>query len=130
MGFLVLAGLFEPGTVVELFEVTDEATLRVENEQLVGKRLADARGSVGFDGLEVGQRYIARGKDVYGHPVEERARGLAQDEGTELAQEPIRPVPQNVGTQEAPEPKQPAAEPDAILHTGVPAGLPLGVTTS
>lgn len=130
MGFVVLAGLFEPGTVVELFEVNDGSVLRVETEPLAGKRLADSNGSVGFDGLDVGQRFIARGKDVYGNPVEERCRALSESEGTELAQEPIRPVPQKMGTQEAPEPEQPAGAPDAILHTGVPAGLPLGVTTS
>jgi hypothetical protein len=130
MGFVVLAGLFEPGTVVELFAVGSERALRVEGQPLVGKRLADASGSVGFDGLETGARFIARGMDPYANPTEERCRALADGEGSELAQEPIRQVPQKMGTQEGDEPLEPVADPDAILQTGVPAGLPLGVTTS
>jgi hypothetical protein len=131
MAFVVLGGLFEPGTAVSLYELEDEAVLRVESHPLVGRRLADKAGTVGFDGLDEGTRYMARGTDVYGNPIEERCRGLSELEGTEVAQPPIRPQSQPVGTQEqVVPPTAPVAAPAAILHTGVPAGVPLGVTTS
>jgi hypothetical protein len=129
MGYVVLAGLFEPGTVVSLFEVDGPYTLRAEEAQheLVGRRIADSHGSVGFDGLTEGRRFIAQGFDVNGNPVEERARSLADTEGTELSQSPIRPAPNPVGTGEViPPPVAPGA-PDAILHTGIPAGVPVGL---
>ena len=123
MGFVVLAGLFEPSTVVELYEVPDVGEQRVgAAAPLAGKRIADSSGSVGFDGLEVGVRHIARGY-LDGYPVEVTVRAISELDGREIAQAPIGPSPQLQGTQESPLPSEPPAEPDAILHVGVPAGL-------
>ena len=130
MGYVVLAGLFEPGTVVSLYEVEDETTLRVETHELIEQRIADAAGSVGFGGLPEGARYIAQGKDVYGNPIEERARSIPDTEGTELSQSPIRPSPQPVGTQEKIPPPVPIGSPEATLPVGIPAGIPLGAVTT
>jgi hypothetical protein len=129
MSYVVLAGLFEPGTVVSLYEVEGPWTLRFDDAQhpLVGRRVADAQGSVGFDGLgDAGKRYIARGTDIWQNPIEERARGLADTEGTELAQRPIYPAPNPVGTGEVLPPAVAPGAPAAILHTGIPAGVPVG----
>ena len=121
MGFVVLAGLFEPSTVVELFEVPDAGEGRVGAASLlVGKRLTDGSGDVGFDGLAVGARCIARGY-LNGGALEVRCRAV--DEIVDLVQPPVAPSPVLQGTQESPLPDEPPAPPDAILHIGVPAGL-------
>lgn len=119
MGVVLLGGLFEPGTSVSLFRAAD-GVLRSNGEGLTGRRLADSAGSVGFDGLTVGDRFIARGVDVYGHPVE--LRSTAVEHANDVAQPPIRPVLNGpVGTAER-RPVVPApGEPSAILQTGVPA---------
>ena len=123
MGFVVLAGLFEPSTVVELFEVPDAGEGRVGAAALsVGKRLTDGSGSVGFDGLAVGARCIARGY-LDGNPLEVQCRVISESEGSEIAQAPIAAVPQLQGTQESPLPPEVAAGPDAILHVGIPSGI-------
>jgi len=130
MGFVVLAGLFEPGTSVSLYTAPD-GVLRANGEGLTGRRLADKDGTVGFDGLQVGERYIASGFDVYGNPLELACRALSAQDGNEVAQPPIRPDLRGpVGTAERrPEP-EPVGAPDAILHTGVPAGVPLGAAAA
>lgn len=126
MGFVVLAGLFEPGTAVSLFAAPD-GTLRADGEGLAGRRLADAVGSVGFDGLEPGDRFIAVGFDTYSVPLELPCRALAEADGNEVSQPPVLPAVSLQGTQEAPLAAEPVGAPDAILHTGIPEGLPLGV---
>lgn len=129
MGYLVLAGLFEPGTQVKLFEI-DDGTLRVGAGALeVGHRLTDAAGSVGFDGVTAGQRFLAQGVQ-FGGPQEVRCVGLAAGDVNEIAQAPIASVPQNMGTQESKEPAEPAAVPgDLILQVGIPTGVPFGAST-
>lgn len=126
MGFVVLNGLYESGTSVSLFRVKHDA-LHAGSGELVGRRVVDAQGRLGFDGLEEGEQFIARGVDTYGNPLESRCRTIVQGEGTELAQSPILPVPQNVGTQEAKPVKEPVGEPGAILQSGVPSGVPSDV---
>jgi hypothetical protein len=126
MGFVVLNGLYEPGTSVSLFRVKHDA-LHAGAGELVGRRAVDAQGRLGFDGLNEGDRFIARGTDTYGNPLESRCRTIVKGEGTELAQSPILPVPQNVGTQEAKPVKAPLGEPGAILQSGVPSGVPSDV---
>jgi hypothetical protein len=124
MAYVSLAGLFEAGTVVSLWEVDGEGTLRVGAAALlVGRRLVDSAGGVGFDGLTDGARFIASGFGAEGGLLELRCRALSEGEASELAQPPIAsPVPQ-VGTQEAPLPEATPGEPSAILHTGVPAAV-------
>ena len=130
MGFVVLAGLFEPDTAVGLFEVAGPEVLRVDGgAPEVGRRLTDVTGSVGFDGLEDGVRFIARGV-LNGLGLEVRCRSLTSTEGSELAQPPVAETPQAVGTQERVEAEPPNGLPDAILQVGVPAGLPLGLAIS
>lgn len=125
MGYVVIAALFEPGTEVKLFRVSDEA-LRVDGyEELAGDRLADGNGSVGFDGLEGGARYVARGFDGT-MPVEVTVRGQSEGDVAEVSQPPIVATPQPVGTQEVVPPVEAPAEPASILQVGVPAGLPAG----
>lgn len=122
MGFVVLNGLFEPGTSVSLVRVADEAVITAGHGDVVGRRLVDADGLVGFDGLDGGDRFIAVGFDVYGNLLESRCRTLFSGDGTELAQPPARPVPQLVGTQEAVEMVEAPGVPGAILQSGVPVG--------
>lgn len=124
MGFVVLNGLFEPGTSVELFLVADEGVLHASQGERVGRRLVDADGHVGFDGLEPNDRFIAVGFDLYGKRIETRCRALFPGDGTELAQSPIKPTPQSVGTQEGVQRVQAPARPGAILQSGVPSGVP------
>lgn len=125
MGFVVVAGRFEPGTDVRLYRERDEGTLRVGAGDLVGRRLVDKDGKVGFTGVDAGGRYLARGFDVFGMPLELRLVGYADGQSPALGQPPILPTPQSMGTGERKPPAQPVGEPDAVLHTGVPAGVPL-----
>lgn len=124
-GFVVLAGLWEPGTSVALFAAPD-GVLRADGVP-VGRRYADKDGSVGFDGLEPGDRFIAVGFDTYSVPLELPCRALSVLDANEVAQPPIRPTPQKQGTQEAPLPVEVPGERHAILQTGVPDGVPVGV---
>jgi hypothetical protein len=121
MGYVSLAGLFEAGTVVSLWEVDGEGTLRVGAAALlVGRRLVDSSGSVGFDGLADGGRFFASGYGAEGGLLELRCRSLADGEASELAQPPVAEVPVLVGTQEAKVVEPAPGEPSAILHVGVP----------
>jgi hypothetical protein len=132
MGYVVIGSLFEPGTEVRLFRPSEEA-LRVDGyEELAGDRLADDAGSVGFDGLEPGVLYVARGFSFHheGAPVEVRVRALSELGAHEVAQPPAVPTPQPVGTQEKIPLRVPVGAPAALLGVGVPAGLPAGVPTT
>lgn len=126
MAFVVLAGLFEPAVAVSLYQVSDESVLRADGGNLVGRRLADSSGSVGFDGLDDDARFIARAY-IDGIPTEIRCRSLAQDEGSELAQPPVALAVALLGTDETVQVEPDPAAPFAILQTGVPDGVPLGV---
>jgi hypothetical protein len=121
MGYLVLGGLFEAGTAVSLYAAPD-GVIRANGEGLTGRRVADKDGTVGFDGLPVGGRFIARGFDPYGNPTEITCRALDSSEANEVAQPPVQPdVRQPVGTSEQRPPVPVLGEPGVILHVGVPA---------
>jgi hypothetical protein len=123
MAHVVIAGLFEPETSVTLYGVTSAADLTPEHGIVAGRRLADGCGDVGFDGLALGGRYMARGFDIFGKPLVVRCRAIGATERLDIGQSPIIPTPQNVGTQERP-PVEPApAEPGVILQTGIPASI-------
>jgi hypothetical protein len=127
MAYVSLAGLFEAGTAVSLYAVADEAVLRVgASAELVGRRLVDSKGNVGFDGLEDAARFIASGHGAGESAwLEVRCRSLREDEASELAQPPIAAVTPLVGTQEAPLDEPAPGEPSAILQIGVPDGVPV-----
>src|SRR5215471_17641480 len=99
MGFVLLSGLFEPGTSVSLVAVSED-DFAASYGEVVGRRLVDSDGSLGFDGLEDGARFIAAGFDVYGKPVEVRCRALRESQGG--IQAPIRPIRTLIGLQESP----------------------------
>jgi hypothetical protein len=120
-GVVLVAGVFQPGSVVTLSQVEDEAVLRPEAHQAVGRRLVDENGNVGFDGLEVGARYFASGY-VNGVYVLVRLIGVeAGAPSSELQQAPIAASPQPVGTQEKVQPDPAPAAPSTPLPVGVPA---------
>jgi hypothetical protein len=128
-GVVVVAGVFPPGSEVELFKIVGEHVLRPEGSESCGRRLVDENGNVGFDGVEVGSSYIMRGY-VAGNYTIVRARGVdAAAPNSELAQPPIQPVTPVVGTQEAKDPPVPPAPPAdaAELPVGVPDGVSTGV---
>jgi hypothetical protein len=137
MAYVVAGGLFEPGTAVSLYELESEAVLRVESHTLVGRRLADKAGTVGFDGLDEGKRYTQRRTAPADGDTRDRSRfptpkpAAVTPRDTRKLQRAPGKQGQPVGTQEQVVPSTaPVGAPDAILHTGVPAGVPLGVTTS
>lgn len=125
MGRVTLGGQFEAGSSVSLFRVEGDHVMRAEHGTRVGRRLADAKGSVGFDGLEVdGSRLIATGFDPFGNPTEVRCIAVKdEDDVTHLAQPPLGEAPMVVGTQEAVVHRIPPAAPSAILQVGVPAAV-------
>ncbi len=121
-GVVCVAGVFGAGSVVTLIQVPDERVLRPEGHEVIGQRIVDDAGNVGFDGLEVGGRYFVTG---YVNGTYTLCRCLGVEAGapdSELAQPPIQPTPQSIGTQEAKDVVVPPALPDgaADLATGVP----------
>lgn len=123
-GIALVAGIFQPKSVVGIYDVPDETVLRAEPYQLVENRVVDDAGNVGFDGLEVGGRYFVQGY-VEGRPVSVRVTALDSEapEAEPLGQPPISPTPQNVGTQEE---LQPGPDPHPApedLEVGVPEAV-------
>lgn len=118
MAGVVLAGLYEPGSVVGLFPVKD-GQLRAIGDA-VQRRQVDQDGNVGFDELEDGHRYIAAG---YLNGVHQEIRVLAREVLEHHRQAPIAPVLPSVGTQEDKQVPVPPAEPGEALPTGVPEAL-------
>lgn len=122
-GVVVVAGRFPAGTVVKCYEVASEAVLRVDADaQLVGERIADDNGDIGFPSLKQGTRYFVSGY-VDGQLVEVRAIGqdpAAPD--SPLTQPGNAPAATVVGTQNETVTPTPPAPPAADLETGIPAG--------
>lgn len=124
MGHVIFGGLFEPGTSVTLYQVASDAHLTPEQGFVVGRRLADEHGSVGFDGLELGARVIARGFDPNGILHNLRDVVHAEDDANAVAaQPPIRNTPQTRGLDNVPVVEPVPGAPFAILQTGVPEPL-------
>lgn len=124
MASVLLRGVFEPGSVVKLFQVADESVLRAENGEHVESRVADEAGAVGFENVPATARFIAVGFDRYQKPVEYRARALEDGElVSELHQAPITATNPPVGTQEAPNPPTPPAPAPEHLEVGIPEGV-------
>ena len=128
MGSVVLAGLHEPGTVVELFEIPSAQTLRAAGGESVDKKLVPADGTVSFLNVNTAGLFIVVGTDIYGNPSEVRTNGL-DDSGP--VQTPVAPnLNSSVGTgetaQSAPTPATPEAfrTPDAPVPTTDGAATP------
>lgn len=118
-GVVVVAGVYPPGSVVDLIGVPDEAVLRPEGHDIVASRIVDEFGNVGFDGLSVGARFFCRGY-VAGNYTLVRCRAIdAAAPDSQLIQPPIAPTPQNVGTQEQLAKEAAPHKPEG-LETGVP----------
>lgn len=127
-GIVVVAGVFQPGSVVTLWAVPDERVLRPEGHDEIGKRIVDDAGNVGWDELAIGGRFLVTGY-VNGLYVIVRARAVdGQAPDTELLQAPVQPTPQTVGTQESKLPPEPPAPPENAEQ--LPVGLPDGVKSN
>lgn len=119
-GVVTVAGLFPAGSVVDLVQVAGEHVLRAEGSPVVGRRVVDAQGLVGFDGLETGARFLLRGY-AEGRPLEVRlvaVDGAAPD--AEIAQPPIGQLPVVVGTQ-----NEVVTDPPPAVPPGLPVGVPV-----
>lgn len=113
-GAVVVSGQFPAGTVVKCYHVDSEATLRVDADAtLVGERMSDDNGDVGFPGLEQGARYFVCGY-VDGQLQEIRCVGQDPEApNAPLGQPPVQSLPTVVGTQQekvVPVPPAPPAE--------------------
>lgn len=125
-GAVVVSGQFPAGTVVKCYLVDSEATLRVDADAtLVGERMSDDNGDVGFPGLEQGARYFVCGY-VDGTLLEIRCVGQDPEApNAPLGQPPVQPLPTTVGTQqEKVEPVPPAPPADSIPVGIDPAAQP------
>lgn len=125
-GIIVICGQYEPGSIVTLHKVANEGVLRAEGSPIVGQRVVDSNEEVGFDGLDIGARYIAAG---YTRGRYEEVSVTASDpEGNiELMQPPVQPSPASLGTQGTNVRNVPAAPSENAGSLGV--GLPEGVTS-
>lgn len=125
-GVVVICGQYEPGSIVTLHKVAGEGVLRAEGSPVVGQRIVDDAEEVGFDGLEVGARYIAAG---YTRGRYEEVSATAHDinDNVELMQPPERPIPATLGTQNTSVQSVPAAPSENAADLGT--GLPEGVTS-
>ena len=119
MGSVVLAGLHQPGTVVELFQLPHAGVLRAQGGESVDRKLVSDEGTVTFNNVLDTAIFIAVGTDVYGNPSEVRTNGLP-DSGP--VQTPVLPnLSSSVGTgetaQSAPTPAIPEAlrPPDPVV---------------
>lgn len=126
-GVVVIAGLFQPGSVVTLTR-TAQDVFRAEGGVEVSKRIVDDNGLVGWDELDVGAQYVASGY-VNGWPVEQPVKATdAEHQSNDLNQAPPVDKPASIGTQEEPPaevaPLPPApVEGEAPIETGVPEGV-------
>ncbi len=123
-GVVVVAGVFQPGSVVSLVEVESESVMRPGEIGAIEQRLVDDNGNVGFEGLDVGGRYFVTGY-VNGYYVALRAVGTdVSSPDSPLMQAPVGNSPANIGTQNAPEvvvASEPATSEE--LEVGVPEAL-------
>lgn len=118
-----IAGVFPPGAVVELVRVLDESVMRAESGTVVGRRVVDEVGLVGFDGLVVGDRFFACGY-VAGVRRELRCRAEVPSAVTSgLAQPPVQGVPTTLGTDEVVSVEPGPAAPGVSLPVGAPSGV-------
>lgn len=124
-GIVVVCGIFEPGAVVELYQVDSDVVKRAEGGRLVGRRIANDAREVGFDGLTPGDRFFATGY-TGGELKEVRTRAQDPSAGITLFQQPVQPSPTTVGTQQTQVADAPPAAPAGDVD-GV--GLPDGVVS-
>lgn len=119
-GAVVVSGQFPAGTVVKCYHVDSEATLRVDADAtLVGERMSDDNGDVGFPGLEQGARYFVCGY-VDGTLLEIRCVGQDPEApNAPLGQPPVQPLPTTVGTQQEKVEPVPPAPPAEEIPVGI-----------
>jgi hypothetical protein len=115
-GNVVVEGIFEPGVVVELLE-RGNGDFRASGA-IVARRRVDEHGDVGFDGLDVGERYFVGGIS-HGRRLEVRV--VASEDADSFAQRPVQPTPGKLGTSSVPEPVLAAANPAGELEQGLPS---------
>lgn len=122
-GYVVLVGQFEPGSVVTLHSVAGEGVFRAEGAPIVGQRVVDSNEAIGFDGLNVGDRYIAAGY-TRGEYREISLTAHDPEGPVEFMQQPVQPNPTSLGTQGTRVRNAPGGEPaDDTLEVGLPEGV-------
>lgn len=119
-GVVIVVGVFQPGDVVSLIERGDN-DVRAGLGDVVGRRVVDGDGQVGFAGLAPGGAFFACG---YSSGRYEEVRCVAQDPafGVTLFQPPVAPVPTMLGGG-TPAPVAAPAAPSEELEVGLPAGV-------
>ena len=124
-GIVVVCGIFEPGSVVELVERGPRDVRPGGSSAVRGRRTVDGEGEVGFAGLIPGDLFFVTGYvDGEFRPI----RCVAQDPSSSmtLLQPPEQALPGQQGTAQTPVVEEPPAEP-ATATEG--EGLPEGVTS-
>lgn len=143
-GYVVITGIFEPGSVVDLLHVSGPDVLRAEGGETVGRRVSDENEAIGFDGLIEGEHYFATGYSR-GRLEERRCVAHGADDVVAFIQQPVQESPLTLGTAqtapedtggcEVPEAAEPANEPPPDAPADAPApppleeGIPEGVTS-
>lgn len=119
-GVIVIAGVFEPGSVVSLVPRPDENHLRA-GDFPIDKRVADENGDVGFAGLDVGDLFFVCGYKTDGY-YEMRVQAHAPDDVQHGLAQPSdgKPEPLKVGIHSVPASDPPPAQPAAGHEVGVP----------
>lgn len=119
-GVVIVVGVFQPGDVVSLIERGDN-DVRAGLGDVVGRRVVDGDGQVGFAGLAPGGAFFACG---YSSGRYEEVRCVAQDPafGVTLFQPPVAPVPTMLGGG-TPAPLAAPAAPSVELEVGLPEGV-------
>lgn len=119
-GVVVVVGMFAPGDVVSLIE-RGENDIRAGLGDVVGRRVVDELGQVGFAGLNPGDAFFACG---YSAGRYQEVRCVAQDPafGVTLFQPTVAAVPTTLGSGTAAPVAAPAA-PNAALEVGLPEGV-------
>lgn len=121
-GVVVISGVFTPGSVVTLVKVPSERVLRAEGGEEVERRVADENGTVGFAGLELGDRFFATAY-IDGVFVEKRAVAIERDTNSaELLQASPAPIASKLGVAGETVEPVPPAEPEDDLEVGVATG--------
>lgn len=119
-GVVVVVGMFVPGDVVSLIE-RGEHDIRAGSGDVVGRRVVDELGQVGFAGLDPGAAFFVCG---YSAGRYQEVRCVAQDPafGVTLFQPTVAAVPTTLGSGTAAPVAAPAA-PNAALEVGLPEGV-------
>lgn len=120
-GVVIVVGVFQPGDVVSLIE-RGYYDVRAGLGDVVGRRVVDGDGQVGFAGLAPGGAFFACG---YSGGRYEEVRCVAQDPafGVTLFQPPVPPVPTMLGGGGTPAPVAAPAAPSEELEVGLPEGV-------